>query len=75
MFASSLVFLLGVVMLMVTRWCTGPAPGDHKSGFATAVRVVAWILDGRGLRGRHFPGLPGWDDLVRGPGRHYRHGL
>ncbi len=39
-----LLFALGVVILMVTRWISGPAPGDRKSGYATALRVAAWFI-------------------------------
>jgi general secretion pathway protein F len=47
--SSSPLFLLGVVMLMVTRLRTGPAPGDRDSGFAAAIRVIAWFLLGTGF--------------------------
>ena len=36
-------------MLMVTRWFTGPAPGDRKPDYVTAVRVFAWILTAAGF--------------------------
>ena len=49
MLASPLAFLLGVVMLMVTRWFTGPAPGDRKPAHVIAMRVVAWILTALGF--------------------------
>jgi type II secretory pathway component PulF len=44
MVTSVPVFLLGVMMLMVTRWITGPAPGDRKPEYVTGVRAVAWAL-------------------------------
>jgi type II secretory pathway component PulF len=49
MLGSPLVFLLGVVTLMVTRWITGPAPGDRKPEYANLIRVVAWIMTAAGF--------------------------
>ena len=37
-------FLIGVLTLMRVRWFTGPAPGDRKPGYITAIRIFAWLL-------------------------------
>ena len=61
MLASPLVFLLGGLMLMVTRWFTGPAPGDRKPACAIAAfAFFAWILTAVGFlvgSGLVVPGL------------------
>jgi type II secretory pathway component PulF len=42
--ASDGLLLLGILALMVTRWITGPAPGETKAAWAIAVRVFAWLV-------------------------------
>jgi type II secretory pathway component PulF len=44
MVASVLAFLLGALVLMRIRWLTGPAPGDRKTAYLTAIRTFAWGL-------------------------------
>jgi type II secretory pathway component PulF len=41
---SNVVFALGVVLLMLARWISGPAPEDSKSIFRTCVRVFGWFI-------------------------------
>jgi len=59
MLASTPVFLLGVLMLMVTRWYTGPAPGDRKPEYVTAVRIFAWFLTAVGFLVGSYLVVPG----------------
>ena len=59
MLSANPVFLLGVLMLMVTRWFTGPAPSDRKPAFATAARTSGWILTALGFLIGTFMILPG----------------
>ena len=49
MLASPLAFLLGVVVLMATRWFTGPAPGDRRPAQVIAMRISGWILTALGF--------------------------
>ena len=70
-----LVFLLGVVMLMVTRWFTGPAPGDRNREYVTAIRVFAWILTAASSWSALSWSCPDGDRVVRDPGRDHLHGL
>ena len=49
MIGSNVVFLMGVGMLMVTRWFTGPAPGGRDRQSATLVRAFAWFLTALGF--------------------------
>ena len=49
MLVFTAIFLLGVVMLMLTRLHTGPRRWARKSAWATAVRVFAWILTIMGI--------------------------
>ena len=48
------VFFLGVLVLMLTRWYAGPAPGDRKPIWLTIVRVGGWLLVGEGLAAGNF---------------------
>jgi general secretion pathway protein F len=42
--SSHPLFLLGIIMLMVTRLATGPSPSARDSDFAMPIRVIAWLL-------------------------------
>ena len=59
MISSTAVFPLGVVMLMATRWYTGPAPGDRKLASATVARAFAWVLTAASFVVGIFLLLPG----------------
>ena len=49
MLASPPAFLLGVLMLMVTRLVAGPTPGDRKPAYVIAIRALAWVLTAVGF--------------------------
>ncbi len=59
MIASNLVFLMGVGMLMVTRWFTGPAPSGRDSEYVTVIRGFAWFLTALGFVIGTFLIVPG----------------
>ena len=40
----NLVFALGVMLLMLSRWASGPAPEDHKSILRACVRAFGWFV-------------------------------
>ena len=43
-FFANPVFWLGLLLLMLTRWHSGPSPGERKSPYNTFLRVCGWTL-------------------------------
>ena len=37
-------YAIGVLLLMVTRWISGPAPGDRRTILRACVRVFGWMV-------------------------------